>query len=329
MIADTENNSVFSITISNALKAFSCILIVLHHYCLFSGSHSVLGNFISSVWGYAAVAIFFFLSGYGLMESDGSHHYTAVKYIKKRLSKVFIPFIVINIIYVALALTINIGIVVNSIGDIIAFIIGIKLIDDVTWFILVLLLFYVFFLFVTFVRKRYQKMALLLAMTFIYAILGFTILNIPFYAIVSTPAFPLGVIVSLYKDEICSVLRQIWLRMAFFVLFLIICCFSVSVMTGYILLSKSILHFVIAINNVSLLIILVIIFANKNYQWFKCNWLGNISYEVYLTHNKLMQVYVAIVGTWIPLWALIFIIPIAFILHYMVKGVNKLSSVRI
>jgi peptidoglycan/LPS O-acetylase OafA/YrhL len=64
-----------------------------------------------------------------------------------------------------------------------------------------------------------------------------------------------------------------------------------------------------------LLFLLVIIFANKNYQWFKCNWLGNISYEVYLTHNKLMQVYVAIVGTWIPFWALIFIIPIAFILR--------------
>jgi membrane-bound acyltransferase YfiQ involved in biofilm formation len=228
------------------------------------------------------------------------HHYTVIDYIKKRLSKVYIPFIVINIIYVIMALTMNIGISVKGMVDIFAYIIGLKLIDDVTWFILVLLLFYVFFLFVTFVRKRYQKMTLLLAMTFIYAILGFTILNIPFYAIVSTPAFPLGVIVSLYKDEICSVLRQIWLRMAFFVLFLIVCCFSVSVMTGYILLPKSILHFVIAINNISLLFLLVIIFANKNYQWFKCNWLGNISYEVYLTHNKLMQVYVAIVGTWIP-----------------------------
>jgi peptidoglycan/LPS O-acetylase OafA/YrhL len=326
MSTKTVNNKVFTITTSNALKAFSCILIVIHHYCLFTGLHSVLGNFFASVCGYIAVGVFFFLSGYGLMESDQKRHYTAIDYIKKRLSKVYIPFIVINIIYVIMALTMNIGIAVKGTVDIFAYIIGIKLVDDVTWFILVLLLFYIFFLFVTFVKKRYNKMILILTLTFIYAVLGFTVLQIPFYAIVSTPAFPLGVIASIYKFEICSVLRRVWLRIILLGLFLIICCLSVSVMTGYILLSKSILHFIIAINNISLLFLLIIIFANKNYQWFKCNWLGNISYEVYLTHNKLMQVYVAIVGSWIPLWALIFIIPIAFILHYMVKGINRLCG---
>lgn len=72
------------------LRGLATLMIVLHHLCL-----SVNGSGILLHVGHLASSIFFFLSGYGLMKKKDLNGFW-----KKRLSAVYVPFVVANAIFI-------------------------------------------------------------------------------------------------------------------------------------------------------------------------------------------------------------------------------------
>ena len=88
---------------TDMIKFVCCIMIAMHHYVQTyyktSGSHNVFFDFFSSICGYLGVAVFFFLSGYGLMKSWQNKSLSFVTFLKRRLSKVYLPVVVISIIW--------------------------------------------------------------------------------------------------------------------------------------------------------------------------------------------------------------------------------------
>lgn len=94
-------------SVSNAIKIMAAVLVMLSHYsqyiCANNLSDSLIFSIISSLGGYLGVALFFFLSGYGLMESEKNSHLNAIKFLKKRLLKVYLPVISVTLLWLAIS----------------------------------------------------------------------------------------------------------------------------------------------------------------------------------------------------------------------------------
>ena len=78
-------------------------MVALHHYSAYVISLGYSNNIIlkafSTQGGYLGVALFFFMSGFGLMMSEIKHHLGCVAFLKKRLSKILVPSIFVTIIW--------------------------------------------------------------------------------------------------------------------------------------------------------------------------------------------------------------------------------------
>ena len=82
------------------IKGLACLMIALHHYAQFVISEGISSNIIywlfSTQGGDAGVAIFFFLSGYGLMESESKRHLNLFQFLVKRFWKIYKGVLIIN-----------------------------------------------------------------------------------------------------------------------------------------------------------------------------------------------------------------------------------------
>jgi peptidoglycan/LPS O-acetylase OafA/YrhL len=63
------------------------------------GTDNLFYKVLSTQGGYLGVAVFFFLSGFGLMESDIKRHLTLFQFLKKRLSKIYLPAVLVTAIW--------------------------------------------------------------------------------------------------------------------------------------------------------------------------------------------------------------------------------------
>lgn len=88
---------------SNTVKVLAAIMIMLHHYSQYVISHGISEaipfQLLSTQGGYFGVAIFFFLSGYGLMESEQKSHLDLYAFFKRRFLKIYLPVLLVSTIW--------------------------------------------------------------------------------------------------------------------------------------------------------------------------------------------------------------------------------------
>lgn len=93
-------------TTTDLLKFLSCIMVAIHHYACYAISTEYSSNIIlkafSTQGGYLGVALFFFMSGYGLMQSERKKHLDFLPFLKKRLCKILLPSLLMTIIWIPL-----------------------------------------------------------------------------------------------------------------------------------------------------------------------------------------------------------------------------------
>lgn len=91
---------------SDVLKIFAALLVITSHMASVS-----IGSFGASYWifyavasqnGYLGVALFFFLSGYGLMESEQHSHLSLTQFLRKRIAKVYLPVILVTALWLGI-----------------------------------------------------------------------------------------------------------------------------------------------------------------------------------------------------------------------------------
>ena len=75
---------------------------MVHHFCSWldgKGYNGFLIDLIGLRGGVIGVTLFFFLSAWGLSESQNKNQYPFILFAKRRLAKIYIPLIITNIVF--------------------------------------------------------------------------------------------------------------------------------------------------------------------------------------------------------------------------------------
>lgn len=98
-----EEGIYFDRSLTDIIKMMSCLMVAIHHYAGYAISRgfsdSLFLKAFSTQGGYLGVALFFLLSGYGLMKSEQKRHLEFKDFVRKRFGKVFIPVLLITAIW--------------------------------------------------------------------------------------------------------------------------------------------------------------------------------------------------------------------------------------
>jgi len=204
----SENPSFLSRPVTVELRGLAILLVIVGHI----GVHILIpeqqGHF--PVLGQYGVSIFFLLSGYGLTRSYFARPLMAGEFIRRRLSRVMIPYWIVT----AIIVTLDTVVLDKSytLTDLAATLLGfngslvVRSIDYVRWYITVLLIWYFLFMLIwKTMRGRKRKALCCFGIGSILIICDYYIYSIG-YAYLS---FPFGVVIGLYYDELYNLYKAI------------------------------------------------------------------------------------------------------------------------
>ena len=285
---------------STCLRGIAMILILFHHL-----SQNICTLRIFSHIGFLCTAIFFTLSGYGLMRSLKTKENYLKNFLTHRLSKLLIPYLLSNLILIIFEIMHGKQF---SIFGIFCCITGIILIDSYKWFVILILLEYLIFFFV-FKNIKNEK----------FAILTITCINILFILILyqknvadywynSILCFSIGIFFAKYEESIiCCIEKYYYILTALFS-GLFIFTFYLYSLTNF----QS--HIIVCICNILFSISFILIMMNiflTNKLFYN---IGLFSYEAYLLQylwflyipktNIMIYSIICIVGTLISGYSL-------------------------
>lgn len=307
---NTSNHIVLDRNLTNLVKFLSCLMIALHHYSqgrVLAGTDNPIYQLFSTQGGWLGVAIFFFLSGYGLMKSDIKHHWEPIPFFKKRLMKTYLPAALVSLLWGSYLL-IRGG---QELG--LQFIAGIfwNFNDEVLWFVRAIVKLYVIFYAYSWLRLqmyRFRVLALVFA-----AALALLWVNAGFVHSSSVLLFFVGM--SLAEDDECwlKIIRKIYpVVTAFIAIFALAFICRHDAAWIHLLIN----YFVI------LLGILLVAICNINLPSLP-KWIGGASYDIYLVHNKALMLLRPVYAV-VPLWMFAGLTLIFTIMFYNLRKLFKL-----
>lgn len=314
--------SAFSIDrgFSNLLKFVSAILIAFHHYAQYVVIQPVAPRFEIFWWilsyqcGYIGVAVFFFLSGYGLMQSDLKEHLSVTLFLNKRIKRIIFPLVVLAGIWIPLYYYFDFSYpkAVDNLAQII-----IRTLDVGGWFVTAILIMYAVFITFSEILHRvgcesavkFLTLGTIMAYIFCDQLLGS-------YTSLSIPIFSVGIIASLYKEKYyLGYYNFSLIYLSVFCVFSIVYCFIVC-HSGALAIHSIINYFLIGI------LILTITISSPSIAFPAL--LGEISFDIYLIHKKIITANFALNDNLIDclLWIILtFLFVSAFV--YMRKTLGK------
>lgn len=252
---------------------------MMHHYSQYvisNGiSHAVPYQLLSTQGGYLGVAIFFFLSGYGLMESEQKSHLNLKSFIIRRFIKIYLPVLSVTFIWMIASSFLldkspfsGFELLISNNHRLIIGNIFLNFGDEVLWFIRALFILYTIFYLFSIVWQLNWQWALIFIGVMTTAA---TIYN----GSISIPYFALGVVMSVYKNQGERIL---------IVCISALICFAAF---GFLFWETNIAaHSAI---NAMLIGILIWLLSILTMEIKFPALLGVMSFDLYLTHNKVLQ----------------------------------------
>ncbi len=272
---------------ANIVRAICAIVVILIHI------PSEHGNIVQDAIGsfaYVAVTIFFMLSAYGLKYSVENKEGYLKKFWKNRILVLLIPFWIANIIKVLVSPSSS---AIRNILEIIGFG-GIS-------FITVLLVYYViFWLVYRFIKNPKVSDIILCSIVLLYSILG-KAFDLPTGWLVESMGFIYGILIY-YMIPILSKMKKVSH---------LILAGIVSILLGVLYLKYKEIYMIgtwliKTMLGASLVILLVIILNKITIKSALLSYIGNISYEIYLLHNIIINLLIN-VNIMSALWILLVI----------------------
>ena len=271
------------------LKLLAALLVAAGHYsgyAIANGHGSIIYTVLAAIGGYIGVAIFFFLSGYGLMMSENKKHTPFFSFIKKRLVKLYLPVVLVSAIWGIVRWPEESGI--EWIGHYLYWAFwGFG--DGILWFVRVIIVEYLLFAAYIYLNiKLWMRETMLwlgtaLVYVFVYFYVGA-------WAAVSIPMFTIGILLAKYESWFYSVAHGKGLFL------------WIIAITGIMGLAYYLWGNVYAHTLLNYYVITGIIVAGAYSITTKItpphlpDWAGSVSYDIYLTHYKVLYYCSAIYG---------------------------------
>lgn len=280
--------------LTDVVKMLACVMVALHHYSAYVISVDYNNNIVlqafSTQGGYLGVALFFFMSGFGLMMSEKRHHLNCFPFLKKRLSKVLIPSIIVTIIWLPIFYVMHMrgG---NSLNDNDLHRELWHWGDDVMWFVKTLTLQYLFFSIYSFFRQTrpHYKSLVLIIITIASFFISYSVV---LRHAISLPLFYLGIWIADNPSLSRKLLKSIVVPSGLILLMLATCYIGRH--------NAMILH--ILFNYIVVLIALIALSLFRISISNLPSIIGQGSFDVYLVHNKVIMSMRHIWGVF-PLWS--------------------------
>lgn len=277
--------------LSSFVKLICSLLILLHHYSQYAvaelGVTNILTKVVSSQGGYLAVAFFFFLSGYGITKSCRKKKEKFSTYITRRLSKIYLPALSITVLWILTLWFLNLSelhitagrtLIIPSLFNAICSSFCLQFYDPVLWYVKVVLLLYIiaYFLNVFRPQNNWMNFALTLIVSCVSVFLTRIIID-PF-ASASVFSFFLGLYVANIERGFCKI---------FYIQITCLCVIPL------LLVSDIGMEMHGLISAMVLLSVLILLSKYRICMARTYSNLGDISYDIYLVHNKaLMLLYI-------------------------------------
>lgn len=300
---------------TDVIKILSCLMIAFHHYSqdmVKAGTHNPVYQLFSTQGGWLGVAIFFFLSGYGLMKSDLKKHLDITSFIKKRLFKTYFPAVLVSLLW---------GGYMKSRGNVEInwdFINGIiwNFNDGVLWFVRAILDLYIAFMVYAVIRLRLRadfiKKCVLwaIALTSIFTLFILGVIPYPVHASSALLFF-----VGIYLAEFPTVINKKCIGSIFFAIIVIATIYRHN---------ANVIHCAI---DYFLILLGIGLLAAYNISLPKLpKWAGSTSYDIYLVHYKAKIILTSIMD-FVPLWAFAGLtIVLSIIFHNFRKLIERILN---
>lgn len=324
MIINKLNNRggvILDYNFTQLLKGLACLMIALHHY-----SQYVLHEGLSNSWfywvfstqgGYAGVAFFFFMSGYGLMESEAKHHLNLLQFATKRFWKIYKAVLLINFLTYGSILVWRYF--QTGVWDMVDWncLISITMLDQNLWFVAILLYCYLGYAICSQVMQpKKRNIAFLIGQILVlgYLIVRKEALN----HLVSISFFTVGIYVSLYKDITSKILKSYW---TWAVLLLLTVTIIVWTYTAH---SAMPVH---AFFNVLMMAAFLWIVSKYEIRLNYVSLLGYISFPIYLVHGKIIMLSLGL-GHLAPITLFLGLVMYLGFLYQKTMGLIDLSKLR-
>lgn len=285
--SDEFDNNYLDFSNTKSLRGFLALLIIVHHFSGYFTSFSCL-TFFNHI-GYIIVALFFFLSGYGLYYGVKNKSNYLNSFLEKRLSSILLPFWFVNTVYLFVFLIMGEDISAVHYG---LSYIGFFSIMQGSWYIWDQLIFYIVFYSVFKILKNSSFIKQFLAFNVVF----FTVLVVLYVVtkddlyIRSSLAFPMGIFWCKYRKNIELFIRKNFVKKIIMVFVVLI----VSMFVKFIGEIKGI-EIVSLLGNVSSSSVFVIfalfIFQKVSFKNSILNFFGGISLEMFMIHPLFLKLF--------------------------------------
>ena len=282
-VCGSSESAILDKSFSGCLKGLFAVYIALGHLVLLSEPSTSLLLPLQN-FGYLCVAFFFMMSGYGL--TLGYLKGGLKGFAKKRIFKIYVPYMVatliIGLLYLAFMEDIKISDILIK-----ALLMRPVYADRMLWYVFVQVLMYIFFWisfkFAPDKKNNLYKLLVLLALTLAY-IAVCKVIHESLWSYKTVLCFPLGVGIALYKDKVISIIKK------YFLIFVLPASVLCIIGFAFVCLNKH--NFVMSIMS-SFLFACVTLFLSYKFTTIKSkvlSFLGDISYEYYIFQLPIIHI---------------------------------------
>ena len=304
------HNDFMNLSYTNALKGAACIIVVMVHIPIMYGNK--LQDIISS-FGYISVTIFFLISGYGCsygVNTKGRPYLNL--FWPKRIIALFIPALLINILHFVLEW------VLAKHFDALTLVI----IDN--YILAILVEYFIFWLIwsLHFIPSKFKDFIIIALVIIVSVVSKCTKIGIIPGWETESLGFIWGILLYRFKKNIVDLILKNQLIIIF-------CSFILSIAFGFCYLKFKSIYFAgdYLLKILLGLIIILFIFSisiRLSFLGKPIQFLGHISYSVYLSHGIVMNYFAMLIGDINSGWFILIVYVLTIILSTLIFALSKI-----
>lgn len=307
--------------LTDFVKFLACIMIVLHHYSqimIISGAGNIIYQAFSTQGGWLGVAIFFFLSGYGIMKSDLSNPLSISSFIQKRLIKIYLPAVLVTFCWIVFRKIYFSDYIEYDIFKLLNILLW-DFDDVVLWFVRSIIILYIFFSFYAFILRSlkqhdyYNQINIILLL--IVTPLCIWLTKTGFVHSLSVGLFFVGILLA--QIDNCNKNTAFFLKITCVIVYSVFCAYILN----YSVVTRA--DWIHIIFNVAFIISSIIICSFKEFKVPKLpKWINSSTYDIYLVHNKAI-ILLRPCYTVVPLYIFVLLTLFFTIISYYLRKITK------